>query len=216
MGDYKGIIFDLDGTLLNSIEDIGDSMNEVLKKIELPTLSYEDYKLKVGGGFRGLVVNCLPENTKERVIEDTTKLFSDIYDKNYLNKTHPYDGIMEILNELKNRGIKLGVNSNKRNEYTNDLVDKNFKDIPFLKVFGDREGIIKKPDPASAVEIAESMNLKPEEILYIGDSDVDILTGKNANMDTVGVAWGFRGRKELENSGANFIVEKPMDILNLL
>lgn len=216
MGKYKGIIFDLDGTLLDSIEDIGDSMNQVLKELELPTFNYEEYKLKVGGGFRGLALNIFPKDTSEDNIEEAVKLFSNFYDKNYLNKTRPYEGILEILNNLKDREIKLGVNSNKRDDYTNDLVDKHFKDIPFVKVYGDREGVVKKPDPTSALEIAESMNLDVEEIIYIGDSNVDILTAKNAKMDSGGVLWGFRSKKELIDSGAKYIIEKPCHILDLV
>ena len=216
MAGYRGIIFDLDGTLLDSVEDIGDSMNEVLKKLDFPTWSYKEYKMKIGGGFRGLAINCLPEGTDEEIIEKAVKMFSDFYDENYLNKTRPYNGIINILNELKNQGIKLGVNSNKRDDYTKALVDKYFNNIPFIKVYGDREGIIKKPDPTSALEIAKYMNLGVKEILYIGDSNVDILTAKNANMDSAGVLWGFRDREELLNYGAKFIIEKPIDILNLI
>lgn len=215
MSGYKGIIFDLDGTLLDSIEDIRDSMNEVLKKFNLSTFNYKKYKMKVGGGFRDLVIKSLPEGTDEETIEKSMVMFSDSYSENYLNKTKPYNGIMNVLTELKKQGIKLGVNSNKRDDYTNDLVDRHFNEIPFIKVYGDREGIIKKPDPTSALEIAKHMDLGVEEILYIGDTKIDILTAKNANMDSAGVLWGFRDREELVNNGAKYIIEDPMNILNL-
>lgn len=216
MSKYKGIIFDLDGTLLDTIEDIGDSMNEVLEELGLPTFTYDEYYMKVGGGFMGLATNCLPEDSDEKVLEETAELFAKYYDENYLNKTKPYQGIDQILEKLKDKGIKLGVNSNKRDGYTKSLVEKHFKDTPFLKVIGDREGIDKKPNPISAMEIAGSMGLNPDEILYIGDSEVDISTAKNANMDSVGVSWGFRGKEKLKECDADFIVEKPKEILNLI
>lgn len=216
MKKYKGIIFDLDGTLLNTIEDLGDSMNKVLEEFKLPNFTYDEYKLKVGGGFKGLVVNSFPEDANEEMINKGIKLFSDFYDQSYLNKTKPYKGIVDLLNIFKKSGIKLGVNSNKRNDYTNNLVQKHFKDIPFLGVYGERKGILIKPDPTSALEIAKNMNLKVEEVLYIGDSKPDILTAKNAGMDSVGVLWGFRDRQELEKYGASFIVESPKEILYIL
>lgn len=215
MDGYKGIIFDLDGTLLDSIEDISDSMNAVLKKFNFSTFNYREYKLKVGSGLKDVVIKSLPKECDSEIKEKALILFLDIYSKNYLNKTRPYDGVVEILDELNNQAIKLGVNSNKRDDYTNALVSKHFKHIPFVKVYGDREGVLKKPDPTSALEIAKHMKLGVEEILYIGDSKVDMLTAKNANMDSVGVLWGFRDREELNKYGAKYIIERPKDILNI-
>ena len=128
----------------------------------------------------------------------------------------PYDGIPELLKELSSREIYFAVNSNKRTDYTNALVDKFFSDFSFIAVYGEREGVPKKPDPASALEIAQLMNRKPEEILYIGDSKTDMKTGENAGMDTIGVTWGFRGREELETNGAVYIVDRPEEILDII
>ena len=216
MKKYKGVIFDLDGTLLNTIEDLGDTVNKVLEEFSLPTFTYAEYKLKVGGGIKNLVINSFPENTSQEIIDEGLKLFDLYYEKNYKNKTRPYKGILEVLDELKERGIKLAVNSNKRDDYTKLLVDKFFPDIGFLKVYGDREGVVKKPDPHSALEIAEFMNLEAGEVLYIGDSNVDILTAKNAAMDSVGVLWGFRDREEFNKYGADFIVGDPKEILGII
>jgi len=216
LNTYKGVIFDLDGTLLNSLEDIGDSMNKALDHMKFPIFNYDEYKLKVGGGFKNLLINYLPEGTSEELSEETLALFLEAYGKNYSNKTKPYDGIIELLNELKARGIKLGVNSNKRDDYTNYLVNKHFSDIPFVKTFGDRQGIVRKPDPSSALEIARAMDLRVEQVLFIGDSSIDMITAKNANMDSVGVLWGFRGREELKSNGANYLVEKPSEIIDII
>lgn len=216
MKKYKGIIFDLDGTLLNTIEDIGDSMNEVLRKFNLSTYSYDEYKRKVGEGFKKLTIRSFPLGTDENTIDIALKMLIETYGKKYLNKTKPYDGIHELLELLDKRNVKLAVNSNKRNEYTKNLIYKFFDDIPFVKIYGEREGIKIKPDPTSALEIAECMGLSPDEILFIGDSKTDILTAKNAHMDSVGVLWGFRGREELEANGAKYIVSSWEEILDLV
>lgn len=216
MKKYRGIIFDLDGTLLDTVDDLGDCMNEVLKNLGYPTFEIEEYKLKIGGGFRGLAINCLPDDVDEDTINKTIELFSKNYDKNFINKTKPYDGIDELLDELSSKGIILAVNSNKRNDYTNILVDKFFSRIPFHKVYGERKGLPKKPDPYTALEIVSEIGINKDQVLFIGDSKTDILTAKNANMDSVGVLWGFRGREELIKYGATYIVEKPEEILKFV
>lgn len=216
MSKYKGIIFDLDGTLLNTIEDIGDSMNGVLETFNLPIYSYEEYKKKIGGGFRKLTLNSFPEKIDEETIDKALDMLYKNYDRRYLNKTRPYESIDNLLNSLVEEGIKLGVNSNKKDEYTKNLIEKFFKTIPFVKVYGERNGIPNKPDPATALEIAQLMNLNPEEVLFIGDSNTDIVTAKNAHMDSVGVLWGFRNRKELCKYGASYIVSNCEEILYIV
>lgn len=216
MKRYKGVIFDLDGTLLDTIEDLSDSMNIVLTKYKHPNFTKEEYMLKVGNGFRGLVLNSFPEETDEKIIDKAVEQFAEIYDSNYLNKTKPYDEINYVLDGLNRMGIKLGVNSNKKDHYTMNLVSKFFARIPFIRVYGERAGIEKKPDPTSALEIAQAMELKPEEILYIGDSKTDILTAQNADMDSVGVLWGFRSEEELREYGASYIVSSPKEILDIV
>lgn len=216
MTKYKGIIFDLDGTLLDTIDDLGDSMNEVLKRYNYPTFTSEEYKLKVGGGFKGLVLNSFPEGTDLDIVEEATLLFSNIYDTRYLNKTKPYNGIDYILDELSKIGIKIGINSNKKVEYTNNLIIKFFNRIPFIAIYGERKGILIKPNPTSALEIIQLMNLKPEEILYIGDSMVDIMTANNAGVHSIGVLWGFRNHEELSKSGATYIISDAKEILSII
>ena len=216
MTKYKGIIFDLDGTLLDTIDDLGDSMNRVLKTYNLPTFTMEEYKLKIGGGFKGLAINSFPEDTNNEIIEEAIQLFSNIYDSSYLNKTKPYKDIDYILDELNKMELKLGINSNKKDNYTNILANKFFSRIPFFAIYGEREGIPKKPDPISALEIIQLMGLKPDEVLYIGDSMVDIKTANNAGIHSVGVLWGFRDYDELKEYGATYIVSDPREILSIV
>lgn len=217
MKKYKGIIFDLDGTLLNTIFDLADSVNTVMEHFGFPTYDSEAYKLKIGNGFRNLIEVSLPEDKRnDEMIEEGLELFVETYDRKYQNKTVPYDGIPELIDKLHNQGICLAVNSNKRTDYTNALTEKFFSHIPFIAVYGERAGIPKKPDPVSALEIAEMMKLNPEEILYIGDSKTDMMTGKNAGMDTVGVTWGFRGRQELEANGGTYVIDRPEEILEII
>lgn len=216
MTKYKGIIFDLDGTLLDTIDDLGDSMNEVLKTYNLPIFTMEEYKWKIGGGFKGLAMNSFPKGTDSDTIEKAILLFSNTYDSMYLNKTKPYRDIDYILDELNKMNLKIGINSNKKDSYTKELANKFFKRIPFIEIYGERDGIPKKPDPISALEIIKSMKLKPKEVLYIGDSMVDMETAKNAGIDSIGVLWGFRDYEELSKNGATYIVSEPKDILDIV
>lgn len=217
MRRYKGIIFDLDGTLLDTIGDLTDSVNEVMEGFGYPKHGPKDYKKKVGNGFRKLVERSLPEDARdEKTIDDAVAAFVEAYDRRYMDKTAPYEGISELLAGLCEKGIAVGVNSNKRGDYTSALIQKFFAHIPFVDVYGEREGIPKKPDPAGALELLKLMGLTKDEVLYIGDSDTDMLTGKNAGLDTVGVSWGFRGREELEAYGATYVVDRPDEISVLL
>ena len=215
--EYRGIIFDLDGTLINTLEDLADSVNEALERMGYPVWPAEAYRLKVGRGFRNLMENSVPEDVRadDRVIEQMLDFFVEAYDRRYMNKSHPYEGIDGLLDELAEKGIFLAVNSNKRTDYTEKLIDKLFHRIPFVGVFGERAGVPKKPDPAGALELCGRMGLKPEQVLYIGDSGTDMKTGKNAGMDTVGVGWGFRGFAELKENGAVYLAETVKDILDI-
>ena len=185
MKKYKGIIFDLDGTLLNTIEDLTDSVNDVMDIYHFPKHNVKACKMMVGNGFRKLITRALPEDKQkdETFIDEALMKFAQAY---------------------------------KRGDYTTALVDKFFSKNPMVAVYGEREseGIPKKPDPAAALQIAEQMHLSVKEVLYIGDSKTDMKTGQNAGMDTIGVAWGFRGPDELKQHHATYIVEKPEDILN--
>ncbi len=213
--DIRGIIFDLDGTLIDTIEDIGDSMNEVLKSLGREKLSYDEYRLRVGGGFKNLVARTCPDLTCENYDLALARL-EEAYRKNYLKKSRAYPNMEELLIRLEGRGIKLGINTNKNQEYTKALLNKIFPTIGFIKVVGVDNRNFIKPDPRGAELILEKMGLDRSQVLYIGDSNVDMETGKNAGMKRVGVDWGFRGEKELREYGADYIVYDPLEILNLI
>ncbi len=213
---YKGVIFDLDGTLLNTLYDLSDSVNSVLASYGYPQHEYESYKQKIGKGMRNLIKVSLPESARnEENISEAVNKFMEAYAKNYMNKTVPYDNITETVQILQENGIKIGVNTNKKSEYAVNLMHKFFPDISFSGIFGEIQGIPKKPDPAGALKIAEIMELSPKEIIYIGDSGIDIQTGKNAGMGTAGVLWGFRGKEEFIANNADYIIENPKQILNI-
>lgn len=211
----KGLIFDLDGTLLNTIKDIGDSVNAMLEDYGFKTHSIDEYRLMVGNGFNDLIYKALPSNASENKQLEGLEKFLYYYNLNYMNSSLPYDGIVELLKELEKRGIKLGVNSNKREDYTVSLLEAYLKDIHFIKVVGQKDQP-KKPDPLGARQIIEAMGVKEEEVLYVGDSKTDILTAKNANLRSIGVLWGFRDENELLSNGADYIAKEPLDILKII
>jgi len=216
MQKINGIIFDLDGTILDTIYDIADSANKTLEKLGFPKHNYDEYKKMLGNGFRNLMINSLPQGIEENIISNAIEIFTKEYEKNYMNKTKPFQDIEYILNELQNKGVKMAVNSNKKDYFSKRLVDKFFSDINFVRVYGDREGKKRKPHPETSLEIAEAMKLSPGEIIYIGDSEVDVLTAKNANMKSGIVTWGYRDLKDLEKFDVDYIFYNPKDILNII
>ena len=212
---YAGVIFDLDGTLLDTLADLGDSVNAVLAEHGCPPRSYDEYKLIIGKGFRDLLTRSFPDGRSPAEIDAALAGFTAIYDRNYRRKTAPYPGIPEMLAALRDKRVELGVNSNKRDDYSNNLIAANFPDIPFVGVFGEREGVAKKPDPQSALQLASLMSLAPERILYVGDSKTDMQTGRNAGMGTGGVLWGFRDAEELRANGADHLFASAREITGL-
>lgn len=214
---FKGVIFDLDGTLVNSLEDIADSMNRVLAEYGFPTHDLEDYKRFVGRGLRNLVSRALPEGTKdEGLISRCRDSMLEEYGKNYLNKTRPYDGITDLLDELVRRGLKLGVFSNKNDDLTKKLVAALLRDWHFAAVIGSSSEIPEKPDPKGALLISRQLGISPERLIYVGDSDVDMETAHNAGMYAVGALWGFRTKEELISNGSEYLLKDPMDLLQIL
>ncbi len=210
----KTLIFDLDGTLLDSIYDIALCMNEVLTSLKLDTYKIDEYKYFVGSGMDVLIDNALKNSIELK--DEATKRFKELYEFNLHKNTKPYDGIYELLDELVKLDCNLAVLSNKPDFMTKEYVKTLFKDYPFLEVHGQKEQQAKKPDPIQALNIASKLKINPSEIFFVGDTKVDMQTAKSANMTAIGVLWGFRDEKELRDFGADFIVSNPLEILKII
>lgn len=213
----QAVIFDLDGTLLNTLEDIAESANRVLQRAGLPVHPVDSYRYFVGEGLQRLIERIIPEDDRNN--EKVQTLVADFrldYSNNWKVKTGPYKGIDTLLDGLVAQGLKLAVFSNKPHEFTLVCVRDFFADWPFEAVLGQQEGRARKPDPAGAFIIAEQLGMKPSEILYLGDTATDMKTAGAAGMVPVGALWGFRTEKELQESGAAFIVKNPLQVLDLL
>jgi len=213
----EAIIFDLDGTLLNTIDDIADSMNLILSKYGFPPHLAEDYKKFVGDGIEVLVSRALsPEDRKTEIINNLVDEFKKVYSRNWNVKTKVYDGIEETLSELHKMGYKLAILSNKREDFTKAMVKAMLPNIPFTAVLGLKEGIPPKPHPESAMRVLKIIGVPPEKCLYVGDSDIDMKCATSSGMIPVGVLWGFRDEKELTQNGARFLISKPGEIFKIL
>jgi phosphoglycolate phosphatase len=213
---FKGVIFDLDGTLVNSLEDIADAMNSVLQDLNYPTHSYEDYQYFIGSGLRNLVSKALPAtNNDGNQIEKSLNSMIEVYRNACTNQTKPYNGIVELLDELKSRNIKLSVFSNKADALTKEITAALFPGY-FNPIVGLSIESLKKPNPFEAVEICKSLELKSEEMIFVGDSGIDMQTATNANMHAVGVLWGYRPEEELIANGAKLILNHPLDLISIL
>jgi phosphoglycolate phosphatase len=214
---YKGVIFDLDGTLADTLEDIAGSMNRVLHAHGYPARPVNDYKLLVGRGLDNLVALSLPVDVRlpENINQCHQEMIAD-YTVNCLVKTHLYEGISEMLNELVKHGIPVAVFSNKAEPLTIRIVNALMGNIPFLKVTGARSDLPKKPDPSGALDTAVLMKLPARELVYVGDSDVDMMTANRAGMFAVGVLWGFRSKEELQANGARALLSHPRELVGIL
>lgn len=214
---FQAIIFDLDGTLLDTLADIGDSVNLMLAEYGFPGYTTDDYRRFIGNGIRVLVTRALPvEGRSEEMVDACVRRARELYWENWNRKTRPYAGITELLDHLKKRGLPLAVLSNKPHDFTVRYVDAYFDKWDFKVVMGQNDHFAVKPDPASALDIARRMRLSPESFLFVGDSAVDMKTAAAAGMYAVGVAWGFRGPKELRENGCRTLVDHPLEILPLL
>lgn len=213
---FKGVIFDLDGTLLDTLEDLADSMNAVLGKMNLPQHPLTDYRYFVGKGMHNLVRNALPPDMREEGFVDSCfdRMFVE-YGKRWDRKTRIYNGIPELLEALTVTGIRMSIVSNKAQHFTIPVVEKYLSRWKFCAVFGERQGVPRKPDPVSLIEAAEIMGLSHEEIVCLGDSGSDMTSALNAGMFPAGALWGFRGPEELISSGAEILIEHPMELLKL-
>lgn len=209
----KTYIFDLDGTLINSIYDLADSMNVVLEKCGYSTYETEKYKYFVGNGTLKLVERTVPESERnEKRIKELHEMFSSEYNKRCVNKTRPYDGIVDLLKKLKSDGNVLAVASNKPDAFVKYIVNSIFDKEIFDVIEGKKDGVPTKPAPDIVYNVMKKVGSDKSFTVMIGDSNVDVETAHNAGIKCIGCVWGFRGRKELEDAGAEYIAEKPEDI----
>ena len=213
----KLVIFDLDGTLLNTIEDLGNAANYALSQNGYPTHSLASYPFFVGNGVRNLIRKALPDDMRtDTIIESLLKDFKEYYNEHNTDCTKPYDGIEELLRNLQDNGVKIAVASNKYQQATEKIIAHYFGDIDFVAVYGQREGVNVKPDPSVVFSILSDAKVPKSEVLYVGDSGVDMETARRACVDSVGVTWGFRSEKELNEYHADMIVNKASDIFDIV
>jgi len=212
----EAIIFDLDGTLLDTIDDISDSMNHVLGLHGYLPHTIAEYKLFVGDGAANLVKRSVRGTgaADDMLLRLETEYRAE-YLKRQANKTKPYDGIPELLSALTDRGVQKAVLSNKPHDSTEKVIAHYFPDVVFQAIIGQRQGRPIKPDPGGALEILGILNVNKADVLYVGDTGTDMLTAKAAGLKAVGVLWGFREKDEMIRHGADTCVEHPMDILTL-
>lgn len=214
----KACIFDLDGTLTNTLESMTYSVNLTLKEMGLSQITKDQCRMFVGNGARVLIEESLKVSgdPKASRIEEGMKIYGRIFDQNCTYHVTPYEGIPEMLKALKDRGIHLAVLSNKPDRQTVKVVKEIFGDNIFDYAQGQKDGIRRKPAPDGVWYLMEQMQVSKEECLYIGDSEVDAATGKNAGLKTIGVLWGFRDRKTLETAGADHLIERPKELLQFV
>ena len=210
---FKAILFDLDGTLTNTLEDIAAAMNRALRLHDLPEWPVEAYRYLVGDGAKVLSERCVRE--RQELAPDVRRSYQAYYETHNLVITQPYDGVPEMLRALAAQGIALAVFSNKPDADTKNVVRHFFPDVPFRVVRGQVEGVPVKPDPAGALAVAREMGVAPADFLYLGDTAVDMRCALAAGMHPVGALWGFRTAQELQESGAEALVQHPSELLGL-
>ncbi len=210
------LIFDLDGTLLNTIADLGEACNAALAKYGYPTHKAAEYPHLVGNGVNKLIERALPEGEKsEENILRLRAVFVPYYNAHLCVHTQPYEGIEEVVKALRGCGYRLAVASNKYDAAAKSLVSHYFGG-QFDLVYGEREGVRRKPDPQIVYDIMQALQKKREEVLYVGDSDVDMQTAKNAGVDAVGCSWGFCARERLEKAGQKYLIDNPRELLEIV
>lgn len=208
------VIFDLDGTLLYTLEDLTDSVNYALRVCGLPSRSIEEIRMLVGNGIRQLMIRVLPRGEENPLFENAFAAFKEHYSVHCNDKTRAYDGVQELLRELKNAGYALAIVSNKVDSAVKALRELYFQDVAVA--IGDREGMRRKPAPDSVFLALQELGKEKEHAVYVGDSDVDLQTARNAGLPCISVLWGFRDREFLTAQGAEVFAETPMEVMELL
>lgn len=214
MKTYKAAIFDMDGTLVDTLADLHQSVNEMLAHYSLPLRTIDEVQQFVGNGARKLMIRSLPADCD--FVNEALAYYDGCYARNCTNKVKPYAGIMDLLATLEAKKIPLGVCTNKQHFAAVAIADKTLAPIKFCAVSGDEVGQPRKPDPTRALAIAKKISVAAEDVAYFGDTAVDIQTAINAGFLPVGVTWGFRPRSELVDSGAQIIIDSPFEILELI
>ncbi len=214
----KLVIFDLDGTLLDTLKDLADACNHALEMCGCPHRTLDEYRHLIGGGVTKLLRHALPsEKQNDEMAQKMRSYFIPYYTENICVSTRPYDGIEWLLETLSDAGVKLAIASNKFQTGTETLAENLLGRFEFIKVLGQREGCPVKPDPQIIRDVmTEIPDLKPEEVVYCGDSDVDMMTGHNAGIRSIGVSWGFRGKEELQACNPWIVVDSPEEIADAI
>ena len=212
---YKTIIFDLDGTLLNTLTDLAAATNYALAQHQLPQRTTEEVRWFVGNGIRKLIERAVPAGTSEELQEKVFATFNSYYKLHCNDATKPYDGIPELLAELRQQGCQTAIVSNKADYAVQELAKLYFADA-LAAACGERAGIAKKPAPDMLLAVMQRLGAATDSTIYVGDSDTDIKTARNAGVPCIGACWGFRGREFLQQHGASLLAEAPADVLQLL
>lgn len=215
MSKINTVVFDMDGTVLNTIDDLATSVNYAMEKFGFPQRTVEDYRRAVGNGIRRAIELTVPEGTSQEVIDEMVPVFKEHYDEHCLDKTRPYDGIIELMIELKKRGYKMAIVSNKIDSAVKELNQRFFSEAIEVAI-GEKPGVSRKPAPDMVWEALKELGSTEDEAVYIGDSEVDFATANNSNLPCISVLWGFRDKDLLEEIGAQVFAEKPSDVLEIL
>ncbi len=214
---YRAVIFDMDGTLLNTLKDLADSVNKGLEQMGFPTHTLESYKYFVGEGREIMAKKTLPEGHRDQETVDRLTGFINVeYGRRWVENTQPYPGVPDLLNAITEAKIKMAILSNKPHDFTEKMAAKLLSRWHFDHILGASPDVPRKPDPAVALRIANSMKIDPACFVFVGDSDIDMKTANAAGMLAAGALWGFRTREELLAGGARELLQHPIDLLRLL
>jgi len=211
----KTIIFDMDGTILNTLDDIAASVNYALNHHELPTKTIDEIRLAVGRGAMNLIIDVIPKNSPQTLIQSVYDQYQAYYDLHNNDLTAPYDGIKQVLKALKDKGYQLAVVSNKH-EYLVEQLNQDVFDHIFDIAIGQTKDVLIKPAPDMLYRCLNLLSSTIDQAIFIGDSDTDMKTAVNAKIRNIGVTWGFRDKKTLQDEGAQFIIDKPIEIIKII
>ncbi len=214
---YKLVVFDLDGTLADTLSDLAHAVNKALESVYAPTHPIDSYRTFVGNGVNILIKQALGEKgDDEKLCEKVKAFFDSYYPQHLCDYTCTYVGMADLLNELEKASVKTAVHSNKPHEFVPQIIEKLYPDHNFEVVIGNMSAFERKPSPQALEAIMDKLGVNASETLYVGDSDVDVFTAHNAGVEVCGVAWGFRGKDELSGAGADFIANDSAELLNII